>query len=38
MCKFSIIIPNFNEEKYIKRCSESIYNQTIDKENYIKNI
>ena len=34
MYKFSIIIPNYNEEKYIKRCLESIFNQTINKSNY----
>lgn len=34
MCKFSIIIPNYNEEKYIRRCLESIFNQTINKLNY----
>ena len=34
MYKFSIIIPIYNEEKYIKRCLESIFNQTIDKEKY----
>ncbi len=34
MYKFSIIIPNYNEERYIKRCLESIFNQTIDKLNY----
>lgn len=34
MYKFSIIIPNYNEEKYIKRCLESIFNQTINKEKY----
>lgn len=34
MYKFSIIIPNYNEEKYIKRCLESIFNQTINKANY----
>lgn len=34
MCKFSIIIPNYNEEKYISRCLESIFNQTISKQNY----
>lgn len=34
MYKFSIIIPNYNEERYIKRCLESILNQTINKSNY----
>ena len=26
--KFSIIIPNYNKEKYIKECLDSIFNQT----------
>ena len=34
MYKFSIIIPNYNEEKYIKRCLESIFNQTINSAKY----
>lgn len=34
MYKFSIIVPNYNEEKYIKRCLESIFTQTIDKLKY----
>ncbi len=34
MCKFSIIIPCYNEEKYIERCLNSIFNQTLDKEKY----
>lgn len=34
MYKFSIIIPNYNEEKYINRCLESIFNQTMNKEEY----
>lgn len=34
MCRFSIIIPNYNEEKYIRRCLDSIFNQTIHKSKY----
>ena len=34
MYKFSIIIPNYNEEKYIKRCLDSIFNQTMNKGKY----
>lgn len=34
MYKFSIIIPCYNEEKYISRCLNSICNQTLDKEKY----
>lgn len=34
MFRFSIIIPNYNEEKYISRCLESIFNQTINKKKY----
>lgn len=34
MYKFSIIIPNYNEEKYIKRCLEIVFNQTIDNSMY----
>lgn len=34
MCKFSIIIPNYNKAKYIKKCLESIFNQNIEKEKY----
>ena len=26
--RFSIIIPNFNEGKYIRECLESVFNQT----------
>lgn len=32
--KFSIIIPNYNKEKYIDQCLKSIVNQTIDKDKY----
>lgn len=34
MCKFSIIIPNYNKEKYIKDCLDSIYNQDISEDKY----
>lgn len=34
MCKFSIIIPNYNKEKYIAECLDSIFNQTISKDKY----
>lgn len=34
MCKFSIIIPCYNEEKDIYRCLNSIYEQTLSKEKY----
>ena len=34
MYKFSIVIPNYNEEKYIKRCLDSIFNQTLDREKF----
>lgn len=34
MCKFSIIIPCYNEEKNIRRCLNSIFCQTLDKKNY----
>lgn len=34
MYKFSIIIPCYNEEKYIRRCLNSIFNQTLDKQKY----
>ncbi len=33
MCKFSIIIPCYNEEKNIRRCLNSIFCQTLDKKN-----
>lgn len=32
--KFSIIIPCYNGELYIKECLDSIFNQTISKEEY----
>lgn len=32
MCKFSIIIPNYNKGDYIKECLESVFNQDIQKE------
>ncbi len=34
MLRFSIIIPNYNKEKYIGECLNSIKNQTLDKEKY----
>lgn len=34
MYKFSIIIPNYNKEKYINECLESIFNQDIDTDKY----
>lgn len=34
MCKFSIIIPNYNEEKYIERCLKSIFEKTLDSLKY----
>lgn len=34
MCKFSIVIPCYNEEKYIERCLNSIFNQTIKRQEY----
>lgn len=34
MYKFSIIVPNYNEEKSIKRCLDSIFNQTISETKY----
>lgn len=34
MCKFSIIIPCYNEEKNIRRCLNSIFCQTLDKKKY----
>ena len=35
MYKFSIVIPNYNKEKYIRRCLNSIFTQSIKKQNYI---
>lgn len=32
--RFSIIIPNYNGEKYIDECLKSIFNQTISKDKY----
>lgn len=34
MYRFSIIIPNYNEEKNIRRCLESIFEQTISDLSY----
>lgn len=34
MCKFSIIIPNYNKEKYVGECLESVFNQDIEKDKY----
>ena len=34
MCKFSIIIPNYNKGDYIKECLESVFNQDIQKEKF----
>ena len=34
MYKFSIVIPNYNKEKYIRRCLNSIFTQSIKKQNY----
>ena len=34
MLRFSIIIPNYNKEKYIKRCLDSIVTQTLNKSKY----
>ena len=34
MCKFSIIIPNYNKGKYINECLDSIINQNFDKRKY----
>lgn len=34
MLSFSIIIPNYNKEKYIEECLNSIYSQTLDKNKF----
>ncbi len=34
MCKFSIVIPNYNKEKYIGECLDSVFNQDIEKDKY----
>lgn len=34
MLRFSIVIPNYNKEKYIDECIQSILNQTIDNSKY----
>lgn len=34
MKRFSIIIPNYNKEKYIRKCLDSVFQQTIDKSKY----
>lgn len=34
MYKYSIIIPNYNKEKYIKECLDSIFDQTIERNSY----
>ena len=34
MCKYSIIIPNYNKEAYIKECLDSIFIQDIEKEKF----
>ena len=34
MCKFSIIIANYNKGKYIAKCLDSIFSQDIKKEKY----
>lgn len=32
--RFSIIIPNYNKEPYLKECLDSVFNQTLDKSKY----
>lgn len=32
--RFSIVIPNYNKEEYLKECLDSIFNQTLDKSKY----
>ena len=34
MVRFSLIIPFCNEEKYLARCLDSVFQQTYDKNNY----
>ena len=34
MYKYSVIIPNYNKEKYVKECLDSIFNQTLSKDMY----
>ncbi len=32
MCKFSVIIPNYNKGEYVKECLDNIFAQTLPKE------
>lgn len=32
--RFSIIIPNYNKEAYIKECLDSVFNQTLSKDKF----
>ena len=34
MYKYSVIIPDYNKEKYVKECLDSIFNQTLSKDMY----